>query len=208
MSNFLRSRHLTSRRIAKLRPILPLVRSYKPIGSQHFVPFMLLFCLEINTQQHQRTRYQSRMSSRSLLSTVGSAHTTRRILLFQLFILLIRGLSLPGASLGLTFLFSSASDSISSLKVNTYITDWCWTFETSKFPLQMWSAAAEQVLFEIGVGVGALFSLAAYSRFRNNVYRDAALLITMYTLRFTVYFRHFCAIADNYLHIQYYIYLQ
>ncbi|KIH44150.1 hypothetical protein ANCDUO_25834, partial [Ancylostoma duodenale] len=77
----------------------------------------------------------------------------------DLFILLIRGLSLPGASLGLKFLFSSASDSISSLK--------------------MWSAAAEQVLFEIGVGVGAVFSLAAYSRFRNNVYRDAALLITM-----------------------------
>ncbi|KHJ86952.1 Sodium:neurotransmitter symporter family protein [Oesophagostomum dentatum] len=76
-----------------------------------------------------------------------------------LFILLIRGLSLPGASLGLTFLFSSASDDISSLK--------------------LWSAAAEQVLFEIGVGVGAVFSISAYSRFRNNVYRDAALLITM-----------------------------
>ncbi|VDL63660.1 unnamed protein product [Nippostrongylus brasiliensis] len=77
-----------------------------------------------------------------------------------LFILLIRGLSLPGASLGLTFLFSSASVSISSLK--------------------MWLDAAEQVLFEIGVGAGALFSIAAYSRFRNNVYRDAAILITMY----------------------------
>ncbi|WKY03111.1 hypothetical protein Q1695_016425 [Nippostrongylus brasiliensis] len=79
-----------------------------------------------------------------------------------LFILLIRGLSLPGASLGLTFLFSSASVSISSLK--------------------MWLDAAEQVLFEIGVGAGALFSIAAYSRFRNNVYRDAAILITINAL--------------------------
>ncbi|ETN72334.1 hypothetical protein NECAME_04514 [Necator americanus] len=51
---------------------------------------------------------------------------------------------------------------------------------------QMWSAAAEQVLFEIGVGVGALFSLAAYSRFRNNVYRDAALLITINALTSTL----------------------
>ncbi|KAL6725544.1 hypothetical protein Aduo_007590 [Ancylostoma duodenale] len=87
---------------------------------------------------------------------------TATIPYLMLFILLIRGLSLPGASLGLKFLFSSASDSISSLK--------------------MWSAAAEQVLFEIGVGVGAVFSLAAYSRFRNNVYRDAALLITINAL--------------------------
>lgn len=79
-----------------------------------------------------------------------------------LLILLIRGLSLPGASLGLSFLFSSAFDSISSMK--------------------MWSAAAEQVLFEIGVGAGALFSIAAYSRFRNNVYRDAALMTTINAL--------------------------
>ncbi|KAK6745460.1 hypothetical protein RB195_011903 [Necator americanus] len=91
---------------------------------------------------------------------------TATIPYLMLFILLIRGLSLPGASVGLTYLFSSASDSISSLK--------------------MWSAAAEQVLFEIGVGVGALFSLAAYSRFRNNVYRDAALLITINALTSTL----------------------
>ncbi|KIH54934.1 Sodium:neurotransmitter symporter family protein, partial [Ancylostoma duodenale] len=41
---------------------------------------------------------------------------TATIPYLMLFILLIRGLSLPGASLGLKFLFSSASDSISSLK--------------------------------------------------------------------------------------------
>ncbi|KHJ86769.1 Sodium:neurotransmitter symporter family protein [Oesophagostomum dentatum] len=91
---------------------------------------------------------------------------TATIPYLMLFILLIRGLSLPGASLGLTFLFSSASDDISSLK--------------------LWSAAAEQVLFEIGVGVGAVFSISAYSRFRNNVYRDAALLITMFDLSFAI----------------------
>ncbi|KHJ93123.1 Sodium:neurotransmitter symporter family protein [Oesophagostomum dentatum] len=91
---------------------------------------------------------------------------TATIPYLMLFILLIRGLSLPGASLGLTFLFSSASDDISSLK--------------------LWSAAAEQVLFEIGVGVGAVFSISAYSRFRNNVYRDAALLITMFDLPFAI----------------------
>ncbi|EPB80319.1 Sodium:neurotransmitter symporter family protein [Ancylostoma ceylanicum] len=59
---------------------------------------------------------------------------------------------------------------------------WAIRFTATIPYLMMWSAAAEQVLFEIGVGVGAVFSLAAYSRFRNNVYRDAALLITMYGL--------------------------
>ncbi|VDM73115.1 unnamed protein product [Strongylus vulgaris] len=46
---------------------------------------------------------------------------TATIPYLMLFILLIRGLSLPGASLGLTFLFSSASASISSLKVTKVI---------------------------------------------------------------------------------------
>ncbi|VDO58424.1 unnamed protein product [Haemonchus placei] len=89
-------------------------------------------------------------------STTWMAWATRitaTIPYLMLFILLVRGLSLPGAGVGLTFLFSS-----------------------------MWAAAAEQVLFEISVGTGALFSIAAYSRFRNNVYRDAALLITMNVL--------------------------
>ncbi|XGW14701.1 hypothetical protein V3C99_000739 [Haemonchus contortus] len=98
-------------------------------------------------------------------STTWMAWATRitaTIPYLMLFILLVRGLSLPGAGVGLTFLFSSAFDNISSL--------------------DMWAAAAEQVLFEISVGTGALFSIAAYSRFRNNVYRDAALLITMNVL--------------------------
>ncbi|KAK6034849.1 Sodium:neurotransmitter symporter family protein [Cooperia oncophora] len=95
-------------------------------------------------------------------STTWMAWATRitaTIPYLLLFILLVRGLSLPGAGVGLSFLFSSAFGSISSL--------------------DMWAAAAEQVLFEIGVGTGALLSIAAYSRFRNNVYRDAALLISM-----------------------------
>ncbi|KAK5976151.1 hypothetical protein GCK32_000513 [Trichostrongylus colubriformis] len=98
-------------------------------------------------------------------STTWMAWATRitaTIPYLMLFILLVRGLSLPGASVGLTFLFTSALGSISSL--------------------DMWSAAAQQVLFEIGLGTGALFSIAAYSRFRNNVYRDAALLITINVL--------------------------
>ncbi|KAJ1367501.1 transporter [Parelaphostrongylus tenuis] len=82
---------------------------------------------------------------------------TATIPYLMLLILLIRGLSLPGANIGLSFLFSSTSDSLPSF--------------------EMWSAAAEQVLFEIGVGAGATISTAAYSRHRNNVYRDAALLI-------------------------------
>ncbi|KAE9415170.1 hypothetical protein Angca_009381, partial [Angiostrongylus cantonensis] len=81
---------------------------------------------------------------------------TATIPYLMLFILLIRGLSLPGASIGLSFLFSSVSNSVLSLKI--------------------WSAAAEQVLFEVGVGTGAIMSIAAYSKYRNYVYRDAALL--------------------------------
>uniref|UniRef100_A0A0K0DIU8 Transporter n=1 Tax=Angiostrongylus cantonensis TaxID=6313 RepID=A0A0K0DIU8_ANGCA len=79
---------------------------------------------------------------------------TATIPYLMLFILLIRGLSLPGASIGLSFLFSSV------------------IFEYKSSFLFMVSF----ILINFGVGTGAIMSIAAYSKYRNYVYRDAALL--------------------------------
>uniref|UniRef100_A0A1I7XSY3 Aa_trans domain-containing protein n=1 Tax=Heterorhabditis bacteriophora TaxID=37862 RepID=A0A1I7XSY3_HETBA len=74
-------------------------------------------------------------------------------------ILLLRGISLPGANKGLSFLFAIDYDKVSSLK--------------------MWRSAATQVFYELGIGAGPLISMAAFSRYRNNIYRDATLLVFM-----------------------------
>uniref|UniRef100_A0AC34Q1N1 Uncharacterized protein n=1 Tax=Panagrolaimus sp. JU765 TaxID=591449 RepID=A0AC34Q1N1_9BILA len=46
----------------------------------------------------------------------------------------------------------------------------------------MWKSAAEQVFYELGIDAGPLISMASFSRYRNNIYRDAALLVLLDTL--------------------------
>lgn len=44
----------------------------------------------------------------------------------------------------------------------------------------MWKSAAEQVFYELGIDAGPLISMASFSRYRNNIYRDAVLLVVLY----------------------------
>lgn len=45
--------------------------------------------------------------------------------------------------------------------------------------LQMWKAAAEQVFYSLGIDAGPLISMASFSRYRNNIYRDAVAVVVM-----------------------------
>uniref|UniRef100_A0A0N4ZG91 Transporter n=1 Tax=Parastrongyloides trichosuri TaxID=131310 RepID=A0A0N4ZG91_PARTI len=77
-------------------------------------------------------------------------------------ILLLRGISLPGSEIGLRFLFTADFSRLKSIS--------------------LWKAAAEQVFYSLGIDAGPLISMASFSRYRNNIFRDAALLVILDTI--------------------------
>ncbi|KAL7078128.1 hypothetical protein ACQ4LE_002793 [Meloidogyne hapla] len=84
-------------------------------------------------------------------------------------ILLIRGLTLPGAYKGIYY----------------YLTP---DFDKLKEP-EVWTAAATQIFFSLGPGFGVLLALSSYNDFNNNCYRDA--LVTSLINCFTSFFSGF-----------------
>ncbi|XP_029653870.1 sodium- and chloride-dependent glycine transporter 1 [Octopus sinensis] len=71
-------------------------------------------------------------------------------------ILLIRGVTLPGAWEGLKFYL---------------IPKWSRLLD-----FQVWGDAATQIFYSVGMSWGGLITMASYNKFHNNVYRDAMLI--------------------------------
>ncbi|XP_068202694.1 sodium-dependent proline transporter-like [Palaemon carinicauda] len=70
-----------------------------------------------------------------------------------MFILLIRGLTLPGAWTGIYYYLSPDLNKLLELKV--------------------WAAAAAQIFYSLGPGYGVLITLGSYNKFRNKCIKDA-----------------------------------
>ncbi|XP_076452315.1 sodium-dependent serotonin transporter-like [Babylonia areolata] len=76
-----------------------------------------------------------------------------------LFILLIRGCTLPGAMDGIEYYLKPQWEKLMDMEI--------------------WLAAAAQIFFSLGPGFGVLLALSSYNKFHNNCHRDA--LITSAT---------------------------
>ncbi|CAD5210631.1 unnamed protein product [Bursaphelenchus xylophilus] len=97
------------------------------------------------------------------IGSIGWAVTlTATVPYLLLIILLIRGLSLNGASNGIKFFLTPDF--------------------TKLWSISIWKSAAEQVFYSLGIDAGPLISMASFSRYRNNIYRDAVLLVLLDTI--------------------------
>ncbi|KAK7088491.1 hypothetical protein V1264_022404 [Littorina saxatilis] len=88
-------------------------------------------------------------------STGKAVWVTATLPFLMLFVLLVRGLTLPGASNGVIFYLKPDFSRLAHLEV--------------------WVDAAAQIFFSLGPGFGALIALSSYNKFHNNCFKDAIL---------------------------------
>lgn len=92
------------------------------------------------------------------LCMLGGIHSAGKVVYITatfpyliLLVLIIRGATLPGSLDGVRFYLSS---------------DW-----SKLLSAQVWSDAASQIFYSLGIGFGGLLSMASYNKFDNNVVR-------------------------------------
>lgn len=95
----------------------------------------------------------------------------------MLLILLVRGLTLPGALEGVQFYLMPDIKRIADAQVlqvasEVFLIVGCSGRLTRALSPQVWMEAAGQIFFSYSVGVGNLTALASYNPYNNNCYKS------------------------------------
>ncbi|KAG7157057.1 Sodium-dependent nutrient amino acid transporter 1-like 2 [Homarus americanus] len=96
------------------------------------------------------------VQAKGVRSSGKAAYFTAIFPYLVLFVMLGRGVTLPGASKGILYFITPRWEKLLEPRV--------------------WYAAVEQALFSLTIGFGVVVMLASYNNFRHNVYRDATII--------------------------------
>ncbi|KAK7078185.1 hypothetical protein SK128_024257 [Halocaridina rubra] len=101
------------------------------------------------------------VQAKGVQSSGKAAYFTALFPYVVLLIMLIRGVTLPGATKGILYFITPRWEKLLEPKV--------------------WYSAVDQAFFSLSVGFGIIIMLASYNPFRQNVYRDATIISFMDT---------------------------
>lgn len=117
------------------------------------------------------------------LWSLQAAFFTATFPFIMLLVLLIRGVTLPGAADGIIYYLYPDISRLSDPQVKAQIrclkhlhcllyTDTCtYTFMCTAWPFQVWMDAGTQIFFSYAVGYGFLTTLGSYNPYNNDCYK-------------------------------------
>ena len=123
-------------------------------------------------------------------STGKAAYVTATFPIIILMILVIRGVTLPGAGIGLKYYLTPQWGTLVKAEAgfridaaSCYLTGWAPTYQHHfENPTETWMAAAGQILFSYAVCQGSLTSLGSYNKWSFNSMKWTAKLREVQTL--------------------------
>lgn len=170
--NIIKERNLFSMKLLRI------VRKYCSVTVAHKISSALFGRYRVvKTKRHVQDVFSFPLDTFFFPWRLSKPHFPRRCPYVLLFILLIRGVTLPGAWKGIVYYLSPKLSKLyeyevwidASSQVNNKTTQ--VLFLLNKNEVAFCPSHFIQIFFSYGLGLGAVLALGSYNRYHNNVYR-------------------------------------